>query len=284
MLKKSRVVSVGDREADIYDLFATARAHREAGGPELLVRACEKRGVQGSTKWLWEKMLEEPVAGYRELAVPPKRGQRRRDAKLSVRFRKVVLEPPRGKEDLGKITLWAVHVRERRAPTGVEPIEWKLLTTMEVNDFAQACEKIDWYVQRWMIEVFHRTLKSGCRIEDRQLGTAKRLESCLAIDIVVAVRIMYLTWYSRMQPTMPCTVFFEDEQWKTLYCFVKKTRMPPKKVPTIREMTHLAAKLGGYLGRNSDPEPGTQVLWRGLQRVADILELARLFDHFKNGP
>ncbi len=283
-LKKTRIVSVGDREADIYELFAMAREHIEAGGPHLLVRATDDRRLADTAQKLWEKVQAQPLAGHREIVVPPRPGRKARKAELSVRFCEVLLSPPQGKSTLGNIRLCAVHAREQRAPTGVEAVEWMLLTTLDVNDFDQACEKLDWYVQRWMIEVYHRTLKTGCRIEDRQLGTVRRLENCLAIDMMVAVRIMHLTWLGRTHPNRPCTIYFEDNQWKALSCFLTRKRVPQKTVPTIREVVGWIAKLGGYLGRKSDREPGTQVLWEGIQRADDIIETVKLFTDFARGP
>ena len=283
-LKKTRIVSVGDREADVYELFAMAREHIEAGGPHLLVRATEDRCLAGTSTKLWARVTAQPVAGCREIVVPPRAGRKERTAELSVRVCEVQLSPPQGKSALGSLRLWAVHAWERRAPTGVEPVEWMLLTTMEVTDFAQACEKLDWYVQRWMIEVFHRTLKSGCRIEDRQLGTVRRLENCLVIDMMVAVRIMHLTWLGRTRPDLPCTIYFDDHQWKALSCFLRRMPTPQATVPSIGAVVGWVAKLGGYLGRNADRAPGTQVLWEGIQRADDIIETVKIFRNFAQGP
>ena len=135
-----------------------------------------------------------------------------------------------------------------------------------------------------MIEVFHRTLKSGCRIEDRQLGTVPRIENCLAIDMMVAVRIMHLTWLGRTHPNLPCTIYFEDNQWKALSCFLTRKPTPQKKVPTIREVVGWVGKLGGHLGRKCDGPPGTQVLWEGLQRTDDIVAAMTIHAHFADGP
>lgn len=283
-LKRTRVVSVGDREADIYELFATAREHIEAGGPHLLVRSREDRALRETSKKLWEHVEAQPLAGYREIVVTPRPGRKARTATLSVRFCAVVLEAPQGKRALGNIRLWAVHARERRAPTGVEAVEWMLLTTMEVRSFEQACEKLDWYTKRWLIEVFHRTLKTGCRIEDRQLGTVPRIENCLAIDMMVASRIMHLTWLSRTHPNQPCTVYFEDNQWKALSCFLTRKPVPQKKVPTIHEVVGWVGKLGGHLGRKCDGPPGTQVLWEGIQRTDDIVAAMTIHATFAHGP
>ncbi|MEO8615558.1 MAG: IS4 family transposase [Luteolibacter sp.] len=283
-LKRTRLVSVGDRESDIYELFATAKEHIEAGGPHLLVRSSENRRLADSSRKLWEKVEAEPVAGYRTVQIPARAGRKQRTAELSVRFREVLLSAPQGKSALGNIKLWAVHAREPRVPDGVEAVEWMLLTSIEVSTFDQACEKLDWYIQRWMIEVFHRTLKSGCRIEDRQLGNVKRLQNCLAIDMMVAVRIMHLTWLGRTQPDKPCTIYFEDHQWKALSCFISKKPVPQSNVPTIAVVVGWIGKLGGHLGRKSDRPPGTQALWEGLQRADDIIETVKLFTNFKNGP
>ena len=116
----------------------------------------------------------------------------------------------------------------------------------------------------------HRTLKNGCRIEQRQLGQADRLEACLAIDLVVAWRIYYLNRLGREHPDVPCTAYFEDAQWKALMMFTNRNPVPPTTPPTLREAIRRVAGLGGFLGRKGDGEPGTQTLWRGLQRLDDI--------------
>lgn len=127
------------------------------------------------------------------------------------------VETAAGKE-LGELSVYAVLAEEREAPDGVKGLKWILLTTCEVKTFEQAVEKLRWYCVRWGIEIYHRTLKSGCRIEQRQLESADRIESCLAIDMVVAWRIYHLTNLGREVPDAPCTVFFEDAEWKALVC------------------------------------------------------------------
>ena len=155
-------------------------------------------------------------------------------------------------------------------PAGVnEPLQWMLLANRPVETLEHALERLRWYACRWNIEVFHRTLKSGCKIEERQLGTADRLEACLAIDMVVAWRIQHLTWFGRAVPDMPCTVVFDDEQWKAIVVF--KTNKPPPPQPlTLRQMIVLVATLGGFIARKSDGEPGPKSLWIGLHRLDDI--------------
>jgi len=116
-------------------------------------------------------------------------------------------------------------------------------------------------------------LKSGCKIEERQLGHAERIEACLGIDLVVAWRIAHLTKLGREVPEVPCTVYFAEAQWQALVVFVTEGP-PPAQPPTLREAVRMVAtRLGGFLGRKSDGEPGAQCLWRGLQRLDDITEM-----------
>jgi hypothetical protein len=259
-------VSVGDREADIYDLFALATD--DPSNPKLLVRAIQNRNLAKEQGLLWDKVLKEDVSGIQEIHVPRRGNQKARVARLEIRFRPVNLKAPR--KGLPDLTVRAVQASEVEAPEGVKPLEWKLLTTCEVDTFEEAVEKLEWYTLRWGIEVYHRTLKSGCKIEERQLGCADRIETCLAIDMIVAWRIYHLTKLGREVPDVPCTVFFEEAEWKALVAYITKTPVPPEKPPSLREATRMMASLGGFLGRKCDGEPGTKSLWLGMQRLDDM--------------
>jgi len=192
---------------------------------------------------------------------------------VEIRYARVALTPPKEFASEGPIELWAVYVVEVEAPEGIRSLEWMLLSTVEVGSFEDAQERVEWYSGRWGIEVYHRTLKSGCRIEDRQLGTADRLESCLAVDMVVAWRVYHLTMLGRETPEVPCTVFFKDVEWKALCCYKSKTAKPPEHPPTLSEAIRMVASMGGHLGRKGDGFPGTQTLWRGLQRLDTATEM-----------
>ncbi len=272
-LPGTTVVSIGDREADIFELFVLAQETER--GPELLVRAMHNRRVKTEQKLLWPTLEAQPVAGIQVVRVPRQGSRPAREAELSVRFAKVDLAKPMGRHGKG-VSIWAVFAREEQPPEGVTPLEWMLLTTMPVETFEQAIEKLHWYTRRWQIEVLHRILKSGCRIEDRQLGQADRLEACLAIDLVVAWRIHHLNKLGRDTPDVPCTAYFEDDEWKALIAFTTKNPVPPPEPPTLREAIRRVAGLGGFLGRKHDGEPGTQTLWIGLQRLDDIAAMYRV--------
>jgi hypothetical protein len=272
---QTQIVSVGDREADIYELFVWVT--EQPGRPQLLVRAEHNRRVAGEHGYLWEQMAAQPVAGIKEVRLPRQGSRAARTAALEVRFGEVELRSPKHRSKMANVRLWAVWARERNAPAGVEPVEWMLLTTLPVETLEQACEKLDWYARRWGIEVFHRTLKSGCQIETRQLGHADRIEACLAVDLVVAWRIFHLAKLGRETPDVPCTVYFEEIEWQALVEFIRKDPVPPAQPPTLREAMRMVAGLGGFLGRKGDGEPGTKTLWLGLQRLDDIAHAWQVF-------
>lgn len=263
-----KIISVGDREADIYELFS------ETGGKvDLLVRAKYNRAVEAEAGHLWQHMEAQPAAGIQEVQIPHRGNRPGRTADMEVRYSKVTIKPPQGKAHMATIELYAVWSKEKETVPGNTPLQWMLLTTLPVESFEEACEKVRWYVLRWGIEVYHRTLKSGCKIENRQLATANSLESCLAIDLVVAWRIYHLMKLGREIPGAPCTVYFQDEEWKALVAYVTRNPYPPKQTPTLNEVIRMVATLGGFQGRKSDGNPGTQTLWLGIQRLDDITEI-----------
>ncbi len=269
------VVSVGDREADVYELFALA--HERRNGVHLLVRSMHNRRVTGDDDSLWEQLAAAPVAGHQEVEISARPGRKARLARLAIRFADLTLEAPHGKRSLGNIPIRIIEAREEGAPRRTEPLHWRLLTTLKVNHLQDAARLLRWYGLRWQIEVYHRTLKTCCRIEDRQLATAERIENCLALDMVVAWRVLHLTRISRTQSDRPCTDFVEDYKWRALYIYLRARGDRTVKItdtpPTIREFTHRVAQLGGFLGRKSDGDPGTQTLARGIAEF-DIIVLA----------
>ena len=275
---ETMLISIGDRESDVYELFL--EASKEPEGPRLLVRAEKSRSRKVEQEFLWQHMAKQHVAGCLEVHVPRRGSRKARDARVDVRFAKVKLTPPKRYGSSASIQIWAVYVTEQIFDKEIKsPIEWMLLTTVQVKSFEDAQKRVEWYSGRWGIEVYHRTLKSGCRIKDRQLGTADRLETCLGVDMVVAWRIYHLTMLGREVPEMPCTVFFKDVEWKALCCYVNKTPVAPEKPPTLAKAIYMVGGIGGHLGRKSDGFPGTQTLWRGLQRLDTATEMYAIFTH-----
>jgi Druantia protein DruA/Transposase DNA-binding/Transposase Tn5 dimerisation domain len=269
------LVSVGDREADIYDLFVMATSDPE--GPRLLVRATQDRLVADGQERLWSHVQKQAAASIRVTPIPRSRKTPAREAALEIRFARVTLGPPKNRRSLPQVDVWAVLASEVDAPEGIEPLEWMLLTTLPANTVEEAIEKLDWYAKRWGVEIFHKVIKSGCRIEERQLAEARRLENCLAIDLVAAWRIFHLTMLGRQDPGQPCTAFFDDDEWKALIAFREGVDAIPAEPPTLREATRRVANLGGFLGRKGDGEPGVKSLWLGLERLDTVVFAWRAF-------
>lgn len=269
-------VSICDREGDIYDLFV--EAGKKENCAKLLVRSEKSRNRKTDGDFIWDKIKSVASSGIQEVRIPRKGSKPSRIAKLEIRFLPCIFTPPKGrvKENLPNVSLYAVHAIE--VDSSVEnPVDWLLFTNIPVTSFEEACEKIEWYTKRWGIEIFHRTLKSGCKVEDRQLGNAGSIETCLAIDLVVAWRIYYAARLGRETPNLPCTIFFSDDEWKALVAYKTKNPIPPSHPPTIREAIRMVASLGGFLGRKGDGEPGAQTMWRGIVALGYITSAYEIF-------
>lgn len=272
------VVQVSDQESDIYEYLVEPRAANVA----LLVRSYQSRKTVDEQKEVRSKLRTSRVRGKVEVEVRRTAERSGRIALCQVYYERVKIRPPRPRPglppDLKPVTLSAVLIREMAPPDGVEGLEWLLLTTLDVDNFDQACEIIRYYTLRWLVERFHFVLKSGCALEDRQFGRADRLQRFLALANVIAGRLLWLTYLGRGRPDLPCTVAFEDYEWQALYGYLHKTTVFPNEVPTLQQATLWVAQLGGFLGRKGDGYPGVKVLWRGWQRLFDIAQSWLIFN------
>ena len=155
-------------------------------------------------------------------------------------------------------------------------MEWLLSTSLPIDEIEQVRQVIQYYCVRWMIEVFFRVLKSGCRVEERRFEHIDRLWPCLAVYMIVAWRTLYVCRLGRSCPDVSCESVFEPAEWKSVWTVVKRTK-PPNKPPCLSEMVWLVAQLGGYVKRRSDDPPGPQTTWIGLQRMYDFALSWKLF-------
>jgi len=178
---------------------------------------------------------------------------------------------------LPPVTIWAVSAKEINPPAGEDPIDWLILTSIPVSNFAEAKEILGIYMARWEIEVFHRVLKTGCTIEGLQLKDAERIKPALALYMIVAWRVLYLTKLGRACPELPCDVVFEEAEWKSLVV-ISSGRKALEKKPSLGELILLIAKQGGYIGRKSDGPPGPQVMWIGLVCLKNFATAWKAFE------
>jgi len=266
----TRLIDVCDREADFFEFFDEQRCNP---GVELLVRAKSNRNITEEPFKLFEAVRQSPAQSRVRVHIPrqsarpkrskqkarPKRPGRRTD--LWVRYQRIQLCPARYHADKDPIDIWVVHGLEEQPPEKTRAVEWFLLTTIDITSSEQAEQCLRWYCLRWRIEDWHRVLKSGCRIEDLAHKSAERLRRAIAINMVVAWRIMLMTLLGRETPELPAQVMFSDIELRTLGAWAKKKRLKPPSL--LGEAVRLVAKIGGYLGRNNDPPPGHQLIWRG---------------------
>lgn len=269
----TRLVYVADRESDIFELFA--EGHKQGVG--WLIRSNQPRKLQDGAR-LWQMAEEAPALGQIEFDLPAAAQRPARRVCQTLRSARVQLAPPyRSDTTLEAVEVTALLAREEHAPEGVEPIQWLLLTNLPVESLEAGQEKMQWYLCRWQIEVYFRVLKSGCKVEQLQLQTRERLESALALYLIVAWRVLYLLMLGRACPELSCEVVFAPEEWRAAYLVAEKKK-PPRQPPPLSLMLTLIAGLGGFLARKGDGQPGPKALWIGLQRVRDFVLALELRD------
>ncbi len=271
-------VCIADSEADIYEVFAEPRGDVPV---HWLIRACQDRALQGEAAHLRDATLAQPVLYEVDLVIRGRqaktaaenraRRQNRgsREAALEVRAACVTLRPPsRPDRHLPPVTVNVVLVREVHAPPGATPVEWLLVTTLPIDTLEHVRTVVAYYCVRWGIEILFRTLKSGCRLEQRRFEHIDRVLPCAALYLIVAWRTLFVCRTSRRCPDLDCEVMFEPSEWKAVWVAVQRRKLP-KKAPRLAEMVRLIASLGGYVARQ-ESEPGPQTLWIGLQRMYDL--------------
>ena len=276
--RRPRLLNVFDREGDIHEVFDLATS----GGDGAVIRCNHNRRAMtgdGRSVLAHDAVRDASLLGTFDLDVPRKQGQKKRRATVEARACRLTLTPRReGRDHPRWFDLNLVEILEVNAPADATPLRWLLWTTEPVESLADALEIVRIYKLRWQIEEFFLVLKSGCRIEELQFETADRLAKVVALYAPVAMRILQLRAWSRLEPEAPCTVILTDEQWRSLWTYIHRKRptsgVPP---PTIKQATLWIGRLGGHLGRKSDGMPGVRTLWRGW-RDLDLLSAMFVID------
>lgn len=260
-----RYVSMGDRESDIFGYVREAQAQWW----DVLLRVAQNRVVvtpQDERAKLLDWARGLPARTTKKVTLRGRDGKPKRKLKLEVAFSAVKLCAPQQGSERGQASIsgWVV----RCWAEGEQDLEWVLFTTVPVKNGKQAKEIIEWYEFRWIVEEYHKCLKTGCAIEKRQLETASRLQALLGFLAVIAVRLLQLREMSRTEPERPAIEIVPE-----LFVQTVKTRLSLKltvEEMTLREFFHAVARLGGFIGRKSDGDPGWQTLWRGWERLQDL--------------
>lgn len=270
-----QIVSVADSECDIYDIFVECEA-RDTGA-EFVIRAKENRSTRERDpeagpavyRKVRDQVSASEIRAVRTIELPrtPKRAAR--TAELEIRSLRVTVKPPHARSSLPSVTYHVVLAEEINGPGDGTDVSWLLMTTLPIDTIEDVLRVLDYYTARWMIEVYFRILKTGCRVEQIHLETTHRLKNCLMVYKIIAWRVLYLTYLNRESPSLPCNAVFTESEWKAVWTITKKTS-PPKTPPTLSEFTKLLAGLGGYNNRPSERAPGPQSIWVGIRRMTDF--------------
>ena len=271
----TQVVSIADREADIYDIFVEAERHPSPA--EFVIRAKEPRCtpdlVPGGGRAEYQKVTDlvraSKLRSRKTVDLPKTPKREARQAVLEIRATRVTLKPPHARSGLPQVAMNVVLAEEVNGPGDGTDVSWRLLTSLPIGTLEDVLRVVDYYATRWCIEVYFRTLKAGCRVEEMQLETVDRVRNCLAFYKIVAWRVLQLTHLHRECPTLPCTAVFDDAEWKSVWRITTRKALP-KAVPSLAEFVPLLASLGGYNCRAGDPPPGPQALWIGIRRMTDF--------------
>lgn len=272
----TRLVSVADREGDIYDLYVEYRDHV---GPraELLIRAKQARstlqpnpavGPNAFCKVL-DDLRQSPLIATLKIDLASTSKRDAREACLEIRALTVTVKPPHARKRLQPTTINVVLVEEVGGPGDGTDVSWQLITSLSIDTVEEVLLIVNYYRQRWLMEIYFKILKTGCNVEELQLETTARLKNALALYEIIAWRIMYLTYLNRTDPNTPCDRVFGPHEWKSVW-FVTKKSPPPPKSPTLAEFIRLLTRLGGYNNRAKERSPGPLPFWIGIRRMYDL--------------
>jgi len=256
----TRLVYVADREGDRRALMdaATRRGHPA----DWLVRAKHDRNTTDGDK-LWARLARSAPLGQVEFTLPAAPDRPARGVRQTLYRARLTLPARKGAP---VVAVTAILAREEHPPAGEKAIEWRLLTNRVAETLEAVVELVDWYRRRWLVEIFFRIWKSGCRVEVLQLGTLERLERALVIYLIIAWRILHVVTWGRDCPNLPCDVVFDPQEWQAAWIVAHRTQ-PPETPPPLGQMVRLIASFGGFLGRKHDGHPGPKAIWEGMQKV-----------------
>jgi hypothetical protein len=273
---------VGDSGSDVYTFWQTC----EELGDDFVLRVAQDRDVEVPQEEAAERLDEAHLTTLvRSLAahdaqvrsIPAQRQQPKGEALLQITFQRVQVQPPRHGASLQQteITAWVVRVWETNPPHGQEPLEWIVLSTLPIPCVRDAWEAVQWYSWRWLLEDFHKALKTGCRMEHHHLQSVEAQWRLLAILAPIALRLLMIRQAAQQADEIPASAVVSGEATRLVVLLDHRHRT----IATARDLWRAIARLGGYLDRKSDGPPGWQTLWKGWMRVMDVLEGVHLGAH-----
>lgn len=266
-----RWIYVADRESDIYEVFDRCAARKA----DWVIRAAQARALLAEDQSVFAAVAQTPVRGHLSLHLRARPGQPARDMRVALRACTVTLRGPwRPGGLLAARTLQVVECREVTPPPGNKPMVWVLLTSLPIGRLDQIQQIVGCYTQRWLVEEFHKALKSGTQVEASQLATGRALQALCAVLSLVALRLLETKLYARAFPDQPVqSGQFTPELLRILAAKLGRSPGPW----TQRTVWRGIARCGGFLNRKADGEPGWITIWRGWRSLLNMVEGVRLY-------
>lgn len=282
-MPNTQLVYIADREGDIYDIYHEAHTAFAKGPADWVIRATFDRTIVDEEQPKKSAKLKSSVKGSTSVgkvsfATSSFGNRKKREVTQIIYAKEVTVLPPREKAKAGfvPVKLTTIIATESDPPPGEKALEWTLLTSVPIPNLEAALQVIQWYLCRWQIEIFFKILKSGCTIEKLQLSNKQRFDPCLALYLIVAWRILFMTMIGRASPSLSSEFLFETIEWQTAYIMTYE-KPPPDEPPTLKDMLAMIARLGGFLARKHDGEPGPIVMWKGLRALHDYIKAHEVF-------
>lgn len=267
-----KVITICDREGDMYELFDEI----ESNGRLFLIRVAQNRVTKDNQR-IMDAIKERDCIAKIGVTIPrdSRRCIKERNTILQIRHDTFEIRRPERLNRNEKLKesqkVSVIYVKEECPPEGVDSIEWLLISNEVLGNVDDVLERVDYYIQRWKIERFHYVLKSGCCVEKLQERSIDKTTLLVLMYSIIAVSIMNLTYIARLRPELPCDIFFEEDEWKLLYCVSNKTKNAPLKPYGIGEAVRYIGYLGGPKRSPSDGPPGVKTIWIGLDKLNTLL-------------
>ena len=269
---QAQCIYVADRESDIYEVFG--RCQQRAF--DFIIRANQARALDGDDRSIFEAVAAAQALGGLELTLRSRPGIAARTTQMEVRTTSVKLRGPyRPGGVTSPVEVKVVEVREMNVPKGVQGVRWVLLTTLPINTLTEALKVVSLYSKRWLIEEYHKALKSGAQIEQRQLEKRRRIEILLGILAVVALRLLDTKLLTNSSSDRLLT---PEEIGPEALLLLEAKFGRPNNEWTHSQLLVCVARLGGFLARKHDGDPGWQTIWRGWRRLLIMVEAVELLN------
>ena len=273
---KTQVINIADREGDIIEIFAASIEQAKQGHSAHFIirsqfdRLLEEQDLETNKKIekkLRQKLKEAVSVGEVEFIIPPTEKRSGRKVKQQIKAATVTLKPANKK---WKVNVNVVMAIEENPPEGEEPLVWILITSLPIDNFDDASLIISYYLCRWEIELFFKVLKSGCKIEERQLQSTQRMKVLISIFMLLAWRVMFTMMLGRVSSEISASELFEEAEWKSVYKILNKGNALPMQPPKLGDFMIMVATLGGYVEAKGGSPPGVKTMWKGMARMVDF--------------